>query len=184
MDEHFDNTELVETADHPFGQDIVVIEEEHREEQKKSCCFIIDLFKLYDTGFLIALGLQYFNAGTQVILEIAFLDLFKNTFDLQPSQTQTLLSYISLPYAPKIFYGIISDTFPICKSRKRSYIIIMGLLQFAAALTIALFPNSSASLVCAGGTTIYFAQAFNDVVIDGLMVVQQRLDPQTGSENL
>lgn len=56
--------------------------DEEKEEKKKSCCFMIDLFKTYDTKFLIALGLQYFNAGTQVIMEVALLDLFKNTFGL------------------------------------------------------------------------------------------------------
>lgn len=56
------------------------------------------------------------------------MDLFKNTFGLEPSQSQSLISYIVLPYSPKIFYGIITDTFPICKSRKRSYIILGGFL--------------------------------------------------------
>lgn len=60
----------------------------------------------------------------------------------------------------------------------------MGLMQSLAALTIALLPDASPYLVCGMGTAIYFAQAFMDVVVDGLMVCQQRLDPQTGSENL
>ena len=48
---------------------------------KKSCCFIADLFRTYDTGFLACLGLQYFNSGTQVMLELAWLNMFKNTFE-------------------------------------------------------------------------------------------------------
>lgn len=32
--------------------------------RKRSCCFIVNLCRNYDRGFLIALGLQYFNAGT------------------------------------------------------------------------------------------------------------------------
>lgn len=81
-----------------------------------------------------------------------------------------MLSYITLPWAPKLFYGIIADTFPICKSRKRSYIVVMGGLQFAAALIVALLPEASAALVCSCGVMIYLAQAFMDVVVDGLMV--------------
>ena len=104
------------------------------------------------------------------MIEIALLDIFKNTFNLEPSETQSLMSYVLLPWTPKIFYGIIIDTFPICGSRKRSYLIILGFLQFAAALMIAFFQDSSATLVCAGGVLIYLAQAFMDVVVDGLMV--------------
>ena len=104
------------------------------------------------------------------MLEVAFLSMFKNTFGLEPTETQSLMSYISLPWTPKLFYGIITDTFPICKSRKRSYLIIMGLMQTLFALLIALFPDRSPYLVCIGGTMIYLAQAFMDVVVDGLMV--------------
>jgi hypothetical protein len=35
---------------------------------------------------------------------------------------------------------------------------------------IALLPDASAALVCFGGVMIYLAQAFMDVVVDGLMV--------------
>ena len=60
------------------------------------------------------------------MIDIAFLHMFKDTFGLEPAETQALIAYIALPWAPKIIYGIISDTFPICKSRKRSYLILMG----------------------------------------------------------
>ena len=56
-------------------------------EKKKSCCFCKDLFKTYDKGFLFALGLQYFNGGTRVMLDIAFLNMFKDTFGLEPAET-------------------------------------------------------------------------------------------------
>lgn len=62
-----------------------------------------------------------------------------------------------LPWAPKIFYGLVTDTFPICKSRKRSYIVLMGALQCLAALAIALVPEKSPYYVCAFGTMIYLA---------------------------
>ena len=64
----------------------------------------------------------------KVMLTLAFLDIFKNEFELEPARTQFLTSVMILPWTPKLFYGIITDTFPICKSRKRSYIILMGML--------------------------------------------------------
>ena len=104
------------------------------------------------------------------MLELAWLNMFKNTFELEPSKTQSLISYIFLPWTPKLFYGLLTDTFPICKSRKRSYIILMGMIQCIAALITAVMPESSASLVTVCGFFIYLAQAVNDVVVDGLMV--------------
>ena len=59
---------------------------------------------------------------------LATLDLFKNKYDLEPEYEQELQAIILLPWTPKIFYGIITDTFPICGSRKKSYIILMGLI--------------------------------------------------------
>ena len=126
--------------------------------------------KTYDAGFLACLGLQYFNAGSQVMLELAYLDIFKNVFGLEPSETQNLMSYIILPWTPKLFYGILTDTFPICKSRKRSYIMLMGTLQCIAALVSAIWSNSNAYVITICGFFIYLAQAVNDVVVDGLMV--------------
>ena len=64
----------------------------------------------------------------KVMLTLAFLDIFKNEFGLEPAQTQSFVAIMALPWTPKLVYGIICDTFPICKSRKRSYIIIMGLV--------------------------------------------------------
>lgn len=50
--------------------------------------------------------------------------------------------------------------------------MLMGLVQLVFSLIIAFFPRSSASLVCFCGVMIYLAQAFMDVVVDGLMVCQ------------
>lgn len=64
----------------------------------------------------------------KVMLSLAFLDLFKTRYGLEPAQTQEMMSLIILPWTPKLLYGIISDTFPLFGSRKRSYIILMGLV--------------------------------------------------------
>ena len=62
------------------------------------------------------------------MMTLAFLDMFKNKYDLEPGEEQQLATLMLLPWTPKILYGIITDTFPICGSRKRSYIILMGML--------------------------------------------------------
>ena len=89
-----------------------------------------------------------------------------------------------LPWTPKIFYGIITDTFPICGSRKKGYIVLMGSVQLACCLSIALFDFGSAVPIVVLGVFINLSGAFMDVVVDGLMVQQQRIDPTYGSEEL
>jgi len=70
------------------------------------------------------------------MLQLAFLDIFKQDFGLEPADTQFLIAVMTLPWTPKLFYGILADTFPICKSRKRSYIILMGLVQGCCSVAI------------------------------------------------
>ena len=78
---------------------------------------------------------------------------------------------MTLSWTPKLFYGIISDTFPIMGTRKKSYIMLMGLLQFVTAFTIATVNFESPVVVCALGFFMNLASAFMDVVVDGLMVM-------------
>ena len=79
---------------------------------------------------------------------------------------------MALPWTPKLFYGIITDSFPIWGSRKKNYIIVMSMLQFICALAIASITFKSASMVAVLGFVITFSGALLDVVVDGLMVQQ------------
>ena len=85
-----------------------------------------------------ALGLQYVNTGMKAMTSLAFLDLFRSKYGLEPDETQALTAAMTLSWTPKLFYGIISDTFPIFGTRKKSYIVLMGMLQFSTAYSIAL----------------------------------------------
>ena len=63
---------------------------ERSEREKSKCCstwLLCRLFATYDTHFLLSLGLQYFNNGMKVMLTLAFLDIFKNEFGLEPANT-------------------------------------------------------------------------------------------------
>ena len=96
--------------------------------------------------------------------------MIKNDFKLQPEREQELQAIMALPWTPKLFYGIIADSFPICGSRKKNYIIVTSVLQCICALAIATINFNSASPIAALGFVITFSGAMLDVVIDGLMV--------------
>lgn len=90
--------------------------------------FFARLFGRYNKSFLFALGLQYFNTGMRSMITMAVQYMFLETYGIPPAQANAYLSYINLPWTPKLLYGIITDVFPICGSGKRSYVFIMGFL--------------------------------------------------------
>jgi len=107
---------------------------------------------------------------------LAFLDIFRTDYQLEPDATQALMGAMTLSWTPKLFYGIISDTFPIFGTRKKSYIILMGLLQFGTSWAIALLKFEEPFVICVLGFLMNLSSAFMDVVVDGLMVMQSRRD--------
>jgi len=115
---------------------------------------------------------------------IAIQYLFLNKYLIEPQRSSVLQSYIWLPWTPKLLYGIITDCVPIFGSTKRSYIILMGLVQGTCCLLIAFIPFSNPVFVILCACTMSMALAFMDVVVDGLMVINARLDPKAGSEEL
>ena len=90
----------------------------------------------------------------------------------------------TLPWAPKLLYGIVTDNLPICGSTKKNYIVLMGTIQVACALALGLISFDSASVFILFVTLVMLTSAVMDVVVDGLMVSQSRLDPKSGSEDL
>lgn len=46
------------------------------------------------------------------------------------------MSIIHIPWSVKIIYGIVSDNLPIAGTRRKSYIVIMGFVQFLALISI------------------------------------------------
>ena len=82
------------------------------------------------------------------------------------------MAYMTLPWTPKLLYGIFVDTFPICGSKK-SYIFLMGSLECLSALMIfflTIMGENSYQMTTILGTMIAFGSALIDVVVDGLMV--------------
>jgi MFS family permease len=49
------------------------------------------------------------------------------------------MSIVMLPWSVKILYGLISDNVPLFGSRRKSYVIIMGFLEFFSLIAIYVF---------------------------------------------
>ena len=105
---------------------------------------------------------------------------------LEPGEMQTMLSFTFLPWSVKIIYGLISDNFPLFGSRRKSYILIMALLQFLSMIVLG-FTNAEDLPVSAATWMLFISNlgiAFSDVIVDSLMVIQSRRFPDDGCEDL
>jgi MFS family permease len=130
------------------------------------------------------MAVTYFAQGFRTFIDLSVMDLFKDYLKLEPAEMQVLTSIICFPWSLKPIYGLIADNLPIFGSKRRSYVALSGLMQFT--FLIPLIPAYIESeYVIAGFLTIYaMSVAFNDSIIDALMVMQSRRDPERGSEEL
>ena len=96
----------------------------------------------YDRSFLVQLILQYTTQGARLIMVLAVQTVFYNKYLLEPAEVQVMIALIGLTWFPKLLYGIISDTFPIFGSRRKSYCILFSSIM-AVAVSINVFtPNA------------------------------------------
>jgi MFS family permease len=133
---------------------------------------------------LFALAMQYFNTGMRTAVILAIQDLFNSKYHVDPGKATLWLSYINLPWAPKLLYGILTDSFPIFGSTKRSYVLLMGVIQFITLMLVACYDWPTVGPVVWLTIVYSIGGAFMEVVCQGLMVVEARKDPKAGSEDL
>lgn len=107
--------------------------------------------------------------GLWSITDLSISYLFKDDFHLGPAQVSSLTSLISVPWIVKPLYGVISDSYPILGYRRKSYIIIWGLVIAASFILLSRWadtvPKSFWLLF-----TISMAFAFNNVIGEALIV--------------
>ena len=94
-----------------------------------------------------------------------------------------MLTIIAVPWALKVFYGIITDSFPIFGSTKKNYLILLGAI-LTVSITTVIFDLDSAGVFVGLITVSTACIGMMDAVVDGLMVMQARIDPNTGSQDL
>jgi MFS family permease len=153
------------------------------EGKKKGCCG--RLWTMYDRLFLVQLALQYSAQGTRMIIFLALQLTFYNDYGMEPAEVQGLIAAITLTWFPKLLYGIISDTFPIMGSRRKSYCVLLsGVMIIGACMNIFIENEESHSTLFLGTAIMLFCLGFMDVVVDGLIINQQKIDPVHGSEDL
>ena len=146
--------------------------------------FGVKLYRTYDGPFLFLLGMQNVNHGLWTVAVLATQDLFKTYHKLDPGQMAKYMSIVHLPWSIKIIYGLLSDNVPFCGTKRKSYLVLMGLLQFFALMVIFAQDNIPSMGVAVCLMMAALSEAFVNVVADAIMCVQARRDPESGSQDL
>ena len=107
----------------------------------------------------------------------------KNHLNMGPSDLIFCETIYELPWVFVMLIGFISDNVPIMGTRRKSYIIIMGLFHFFTAFGIFfMYHRYSITVLLLTLTTL--SSAFIDVAFEALLVIQSRRDPEFGSQQL
>ena len=120
---------------------------------------------------------NYFFQGvnTSVYSVIIPIYLIKLTGKLSAADLAFLASIILIPWGLKVFYGMISDKYPIKNlGRRKPYILgsmaLAGLLWLLLSIPNITTPNNAILLFTLAGVLINFGVAIADTALDGLII--------------
>jgi MFS family permease len=103
---------------------------------------------------------------------------------LDPGVMAGYMSLVMLPWSIKILYGLISDNVTLFGTKRKSYVILMGLIESISLLTIFTFNVKNGFAVTCLLACTSLCLAFVNVVVDAIMCIQARKDPVNGSQDL
>ncbi|GMP56389.1 hypothetical protein CsSME_00020899 [Camellia sinensis var. sinensis] len=141
-------------------------------------CFGVDL-----TPDNIAVAMVYFVQGVLGLSRLAVSFYLKDDLHLDPAETAVISGFSALPWLIKPLYGFISDSVPLFGYRRRSYLVLSGLLGALSWSLMATFVDSkysAAFCILLGSLSV----AFSDVVVDSMVVERARGESQSMSGSL
>jgi len=141
------------------------------EHSRYSKWWLKRLFQQYDGSVLVCLFISYFMIGFREFQMLAVRDYCKHYLELEPDQTQTLVSFVVLPWAFKVLYGLLADNLPLCGSRRKAYLILSGAVACASMMCMVPGTIKDAKQVTLILAIHSAAIAYFEVVVDALMIV-------------
>ncbi|KAG3120409.1 hypothetical protein PI125_g1177 [Phytophthora idaei] len=143
------------------------------------------LRQTFGTSFLLLVSIVYAVQGFTSFSALAVNYFFKDNLQLQPAESQSLLTVMMVPWGIKPLYGIISDSLPLFGYHRKSYMMLCSATGAIATLTLAV-PDLITTPV--GAVLVLMLNSLStaviDVVIDARVVEMSRLDPKYGANDL
>ncbi|CAI5715647.1 unnamed protein product [Peronospora destructor] len=181
---HIVNT-MNKTKSHPFRAD-----DEHTNNDKLSraqqlCHWLQRLRQTFGTSFLLLVSTVYIVQGFTSFSALAVNYFFKEKLELQPAESQSLMTVMMVPWGIKPLYGIISDSLPLFGYHRKSYMMLCSVIGTFSTLAMAVPDLISTPL---GAVLMLMVNSLStaviDVVIDARVVEMSRLDPKYGANDL
>ena len=108
----------------------------------------------------------------------------KDHYKVDPGTNAIYNTAIMLPWGCKLLYGVIFDSFPVCGSRKKAWMIILSFIMTITSSMATFVDFETPLVVCILLSVASAAQAGMDVIVDALMVMQAKRDPKNGSQEI
>lgn len=124
---------------------------------------------------LFAILTVYFVQGILGLARLAVSFFLKDTLGLSPTQVAVMMGISALPWVIKPLFGFLSDGLPIFGYRRRSYLVISGILGTISWLALATIVNTSWSATFAILLTS-LSVAISDVIADSIIVERARAE--------
>ncbi|KAL9181351.1 hypothetical protein ACHAXT_010156 [Thalassiosira profunda] len=141
------------------------------------------------TPDILAIATIYFVEGALGLARLAQTFLLKDDLHLGPAEMSATMGVLALPWTIKPLYGFLSDGFPILGYRRRSYLVLAGVIGFLSYSSLA-YGLGQGSVSEGMALTITVVSlllssasiALADVVADGI-VVQKTRDAATNGDD-
>lgn len=141
------------------------------------------LFGVEMTPDTVAIATVYFVQGILGLSRLAVSFFLKDDLHLDPAETALMTGVSSFPWLIKPLYGFISDGVPLFGYRRRSYLVLCGLLGTVSWGSLAILVNdkyTAVLMILLSSLSV----AFSDVVVDSMVVERARGESQSTSGSL
>ncbi len=132
---------------------------------------------------LLAILVVYFVQGILGLARLGVSFFLKDELHLSPAAVAAMMGIASLPWVVKPLFGFLSDSLPILGYRRRSYLILSGILGCLAWLAMGTVVNSAVGATVAIATTST-STAISDVIADSIIVERIRKASQSNAGSL
>ncbi len=115
----------------------------------------------------------YFVQGVLGLARLAVSFFLKDELGLGPAQMAALLGVSAFPWVIKPLFGFLSDGIPLFGYRRRSYLVLSGILGSLSWLALSSIVHSTwAATICI--VTSSLSVAVSDVIVDSVVVERAR----------
>eukprot|EP00898_Chlorokybus_atmophyticus_P001088 jgi/Chlat1/1980/Chrsp158S00126 len=130
-----------------------------------------------------AIASVYFVQGVLGLSRLAVSFFLKDELHLNPADVALLTSIAAFPWMVKPLYGFLSDGLPLFGYRRRSYLVLCGLLGAGAWASLAALVHTPMTAAVAV-TVSSLSVAVADVVVDSMVVERAKGESQAASGSL